>query len=411
MIEFNNKELEKEVEDTAKQIVDLVNSNLKKGECLLGGSVAKGTYLYEDIDFDLFVRFKKEEDMSHLLDTLEKTFPDKDIQVVHGTRDYYHIQYESYMLEFVPTLYFENPENCENSVDVSIFHVKWFLENKKKIPNLSNEVRKAKLFFKANYLYGAESYIKGFSGHVIDILVVYYKSFENLIENACEWSEKEIIDLNDFYKNKKEIFNTLSDAKVYSPLIVIDPILETRNAAAALSTSNFNKFIEISKKYMKNPSDKFFIIKNINFDEIDKKNTLILEFEWLNEMRDVAGSKVKKVIDVIKHKLKKKKYFIRDFFWDYNNTCWIKLKKYDHHYILRGPPLRLKENVLEFKKKHKSDKFFEKDNRIYCKIKRELSPVDVILKRKEFIKNRVKSLKIYYYKNNKLINKEKIETM
>ena len=411
MIEFNNKKLEKEVEDTANYIVNLVNSNLEKGECLLGGSVAKGTYLYNNIDFDLFVRFKKEEDIPHLLETLKKTFPDKNIKTVHGTRDYYHIKYDDYTLEFVPTLYFENPDDCENSIDVSIFHVEWFLKNKKKIPNLSNEVRKAKLFFKANYLYGAESYIKGFSGHVIDILIIFYGSFNNLINNACNWSEKEIIDVENYYSNKEDIFDTLSDAKVYSPLIVIDPILETRNASAALSKSNFNKFINLSKRYIKNPSKDFFEKKEIDIENIDKFNTIILEFEWLDEMNDVAGSKVKKVIDMIKHKLKRKKYFIEDSFWNYNNLCWIKLKEYDDDYILRGPPLRLKENVLKFKEKHKVDTFFEKDKRIYANIKRKLSPVDIILKRKNFIKNRVKSLKIHYFKNNKLINEEKIDGM
>ncbi len=399
MIEFNNKKLEKKVEKTSKEVVNLLNSKLKKAKCLLGGSVAKGTYLYDDIDFDLFIMFEEEIDTNYLKNTLKKIFPNYAIKTLHGTRDYFQIEYKGFTLEFVPTLYHENPNNCENSIDISVFHIEWFLEKKKKIENLSNEVRKTKLFFKSNYLYGAESHIGGFSGHVIDSLIVYYKSFNNLIESAKNWSEKVVIDVEKHYSNSKEIFNNLSSGKLYSPLILVDPVLKSRNAAAALSKNKFDEFIYLANEYFKSPSLNFF---KKTEPKIDKSNTLVFDVKWKDGNKDVSGSKVKKIFDVIKYDLKEKNYEIKFDFWNYENSFWILLNDYQDDYVRRGPPLNLKTNVKKFKSKHDESSFFKEDGRIFANIKRKKNPFEIVLNRSDFIRERVKELNIKYFINNNL---------
>ena len=68
-----------EVEDIIKKINKEVKARKIKARCVKGGSVAKGTFLKNDYDVDLFVRFDysyKDQDLSVLLKKiLEKTGP------------------------------------------------------------------------------------------------------------------------------------------------------------------------------------------------------------------------------------------------------------------------------------------------------------------------------------------------
>src|SRR3989344_622511 len=72
-----------------------------------------------------------------------------------------------------------------------------------------DEVRLTKAFLKANNLYGAESYKKAFSGYVVELLTIYY--------------------------------------------------------------NEFNEFISLCNKYLRNPSENFFIHKKFDLNELNKK--------------------------------------------------------------------------------------------------------------------------------------------
>jgi len=69
----------------------------------------------------------------------------------------------------------------KNITDISPLHALWIRKNSNE--KVRDEIRKFKYFLKINDLYGAESYIRGFSGYIAEILVIYYKSFNNLIKN------------------------------------------------------------------------------------------------------------------------------------------------------------------------------------------------------------------------------------
>jgi len=85
-----------------KSFVDKINQRIRdlgiNAECIPGGSIAKGTYLKEDFDIDLFVKFDvRYENISDLLDQILK--PYKPVRV-HGSRDYFQIS----KYEIVPVL-------------------------------------------------------------------------------------------------------------------------------------------------------------------------------------------------------------------------------------------------------------------------------------------------------------------
>jgi len=158
-------------------------------EVVPGGSTAKGTFLKGNFDVDIFVRFKQSlPDISSTLELLLASFAvEKNIVIerVHGSRDYFTFSYDNLFFEIVPVQYIKSPADANNVTDMSPLHVFWV--TKLLTPKLQNDVRLAKQFCKACGVYGAESFINGLSGHVLDILVISYGGFEELLQAASSW--------------------------------------------------------------------------------------------------------------------------------------------------------------------------------------------------------------------------------
>jgi len=168
---------QKNAEAKALEVVDRINSILKQkdipAKAVLGGSVGKNTHL-KDFDCDVFVMFNlsyKNKNISNILETILINFKPTRI---HGSRDYFQFMYKKMNYEIVPVLDVKTPKNVVNVTDMSPFHVKWVNKNIKK---LADDIRIVKLFCKANDIYGAESYINGFSGYILEILVIYILFF------------------------------------------------------------------------------------------------------------------------------------------------------------------------------------------------------------------------------------------
>jgi len=230
---------EKKVVAEAKQVVNNIQKELQrqqyKAKVMIGGSVAKGTFLRQDHDIDIFVMFDKKKyansDLSAMLEsTLKKLFPI--VTRIHGSRDYFQVKHiRSY--ELVPILFIKKTKDAQNITDCSPLHVQWV----KKFPQLKNEIRLFKAFCKAVGVYGAESYIQGFSGHVVDILTIYYKGFVNVLKASQKWKAPVVLD---YYKTHKgKVLQDLNVSKTQGPLILVDPIQPERNAAAAVGMEKF----------------------------------------------------------------------------------------------------------------------------------------------------------------------------
>ena len=100
---------------------------IKNTKPVLGGSAAKSTFLKNDYDIDIFIKFPQKyrhENISKILEKdLKKLFPK--IIKVHGSRDYFQIQQDLYTFEIIPILNITNPKQAQNITDVSPFHTKW----------------------------------------------------------------------------------------------------------------------------------------------------------------------------------------------------------------------------------------------------------------------------------------------
>ncbi|MEK6951091.1 MAG: nucleotidyltransferase domain-containing protein [Nanoarchaeota archaeon] len=409
-----------------------LNSKLKpaKATAILGGSGAKDTWLAGNHDVDIFVCFDYQKyadrttELSKILKPyLALAFPGKRRSTLHGSRDYFQMTYghsaalSAFTFEIIPILKIRKAREAKNITDVSPLHARWVSKNAK---TLKDEIRLAKQFLRAQGLYGAESYIAGFSGYVVEILAVYYGSFKKLLKASQQWKVKEVIDVENHYPKKDALFQ-LNKSKTQSPLIVIDPVDKSRNAAAALSLEKFLKLKEVAKKYLVQPLSAlptYFVPEQVNLSSLQKEaekkklNLVYVVVQPVAGKEDVVGMKLVKVFDFLRDKLKPFLVVKSGWKWDKNNKNHqqdkkVKRKETFYYFLLEkrelpklevrtGPPLDLKEHVAGFKKRYTET--FVQDGRVMAKVpvKEYLLPgfVHALLNEK-YVQERIKNINNY----------------
>lgn len=353
-----------------------LNKRLKNAKAVLGGSFAKDTWLKGDHDVDVFVVFDKADSIA-----LEKALRPWHPEVVHGSRDYFQVKngitYEIIPVQKVP----------ENTTDYSIAHVAWV--NKK---GFKDDIILAKKFCKSVGVYGAESYIRGFSGHVIDILTIHYKGFMNFLRASSKWKDKTVIDTNKFHKGRAlQVMNT---SKTSCPLVVVDPLQKGRNAAAALSVENYSLFIKSAKLFLKHPNISFFQDKKVNTELLKKKGHVVfVKAVPLLGKTDVELTRVAKVFEYLRKNTEE--FIIVEWFIDWHGvTLWLVYKtKSINKKTLEGPPVSLKDHVKAF---CKSRKTFVKHGRVYAEVENKYkTPFEAVkhLLKENYVSQRVSSIK------------------
>lgn len=373
------KEVDKKLNQISKIFIKDLNKKLKQkkisAEVFIGGSLAKHTLIKKNkYDIDVFVRFNTKYKDKEITKLLGKVMP-KDARKVHGSRDYYQISFGSVIMEVIPVLRINKPQDAVNITDLSYFHVNYLLKKIKKNKRLANEIKLAKAFCYAQDCYGAESYIHGFSGYGLELLISHYSNFEKFLKEIVKLKERKlVIDDSKFYKNK-DVLKELNESKLHSPIVLIDPTFKERNALASLNKTTFDKFINAIRRFLKKPSDDFFVKKDIKKELVKKyKNKLItLTVKTTKQAGDIAGTKSKKFLDFFLYKLKRE-FTIKISEFDYDekkNIAYFYLvldKKRDE--VIRGPNITNVNNFKRFKKANKSA--FVRGNFIYAKLKHNM---------------------------------------
>jgi len=385
-------------EKTAKNFISLLDG-VGIGS-FIGGSFAKETVVKKSgkQDIDIFVVFDSAEELASFESTLKGLDLPGSLKKVHGSRDYFQIDCDDVILEVVPVMKNLKPEEAENVTDVSLSHVGYIRTEIKKHPRLGNEIRLAKRFCAANRVYGAESYINGFSGYSIEVLVCHFGGFVKFLKGM---KKAHVIDPSKFFRTKQEVLRELNSAKILSPIILVDPTFKYRNATAGLSRETFEKFLEAADAFLKNPSKEFFEKQGLDVDGIKnfakEKEFLFFQVGLSTKKQegDIAGTKMKKFFDFFVSELERKDQGIVRKEFDYSG----KGQEAQGYLVIdgkqeveiRGPSLEMKEAVVRFKKAKKGKKIFEKDGNfwfvdkvsvkgIFASVKKFEREMDVVVK-------------------------------
>lgn len=346
----------KNLEKKTKEIISKLKKAGLKAE--VGGSLAKGTLIDKPHqDIDLFITLEK--DKIKKFESLIKKTRLK-FETIHGSRDYIRMNIDDITFELIPVMKFKKPEEAENVTDFSLIHVKYIKGKIAKNKKLADEIKLAKAFCYAQDCYGAESYIGGFSGYALEVLVTHYKSFMNLLKNI---SKDKLLDPEKQFKNKNEITRELNQSKLLSPIILIDPTYKYRNVCAGLTKEVFDKFVKLADEFLKNPSGEFFKKKGFDlndFTEQAKKEELSvyrLDIKTDRQEGDIAGTKMKKFMRFLIEELKRKQQLVSYQHFDYKegqeSQAFLAINEKPEIEII-GPKTDMKEAIVQFKKVRKT---------------------------------------------------------
>ena len=142
---------------------------------VIGGSVAKGTWLKSDVDIDIFVKFSNDLDDSVLqnegIDIGLNSLKDNETRLRYSDHPYVEGFYDDLRVNIVPC--FDSPVGKWRSAADRSPHHTIFIKNNYN-STLQKEVRLLKQFLKGLNLYGAEVKIQGFSGYASELLILKY---------------------------------------------------------------------------------------------------------------------------------------------------------------------------------------------------------------------------------------------
>jgi tRNA nucleotidyltransferase (CCA-adding enzyme) len=221
------------------------------------GSMAKGTDLRGDKDFDIFIRFPE----GTLREKLEadglkigKAFFEhvhSRPELSYAEHPYVKGKYKGFDVEIVPCYRLSPNQSIISAVDRTPLHTEYVLAELAKKPKMRDEIRLLKRFMKANGLYGAHAAVEGFSGYLCELLVIKYGSFLSVLDETSKWKKHEHLAIGRAGGKK------FPDA----PLVFIDPVDEERNVAAAVSVEKLAGIIYLSEAFLDDPNAKFFYTK------------------------------------------------------------------------------------------------------------------------------------------------------
>jgi len=218
-----------------------------EGDVVLAGSTARGTWLAGDRDVDVFVRFPPALDREALAE--------RGLAVGHAVLPEGHEEYAEhpyvtgelagFEVDLVPCYALEDATDIRSAVDRTPFHTAYVRDRLDE--DLAGEVRVAKQFLKAIGVYGSDLRTRGFSGYLVELLVLEYGGFRGLVEAAADWSPPMRLDPEDH-----------GTATFDDPLVVIDPTDPERNVAAVLDAENVARLTHYARDLLADPREALF---------------------------------------------------------------------------------------------------------------------------------------------------------
>lgn len=379
------------VENELKKRLEKILKDYNGLEYKFLGSYARNTWLRGNLEIDVFILFPEDTP----IEELEK----KGLEIGKSVVDEFELRYAAHPyvrgridgtdIDVVPCYSLKSAENIKSAVDRTPFHHDWL---KKRIGGKESDVRILKRFLKSSNLYGAEYSVRGFSGYLCELLILYFGSFQRLIEEGSEFTRTTVIDV---------INRTVRKEKSAKCFTVVDPVDSKRNVAANLSVDNLAKFVEKCRKFIENPSIEYFEDKKsfvISPDrlrkEILKRNTglMLVEFEKPDIVEDNLFPQLERACKkTYQHLLRKKFSPIRTSYHVTTFKCYLlfetEIKEVARVEKRMGPPFENNKDVKKFIRKETQYKPFLEDGRYY-----------IYRERKDF---RVQDAIINFIKNNK----------
>jgi tRNA nucleotidyltransferase (CCA-adding enzyme) len=239
--------LDTAVERLVSRVEDAVADLPVETEIVLAGSTARDTWLAGDRDVDLFVCFPPDLDREQLesygLQIGHEALPESHEE--YAEHPYVVGDFEGFQVDLVPCYAVDDATDIQSAVDRTPFHTRYVAE--RLTLDLASDVRVCKQLFEAIGVYGSDLRTKGFSGFLVELLVLEYGGFRPLVAAAADWQPPVRFDPEEH-----------GQAAFDDPLVVIDPTDPERNVAAVLSAANLARVQHVARELLTDPHEELF---------------------------------------------------------------------------------------------------------------------------------------------------------
>jgi tRNA nucleotidyltransferase (CCA-adding enzyme) len=232
------------VERTRAAVADLPVT----AEVVLVGSTARDTWLAGDRDIDLFVRFpttlSRPELERHGLAVGRAVLPDGHEE--YAEHPYVAGEFDGFDVDLVPCYDVASATEIRSAVDRTPFHTAYLDDHLD--PALTGDVRAAKRLLGAVGAYGSDLRTRGFSGYLVELLVLVHDGLAGLLRAAADWTPPVRYD--------PEAHGTAEG--VDGPLVVIDPTDPERNVAAVCAAEQVARLQHHARDLLADPREAAF---------------------------------------------------------------------------------------------------------------------------------------------------------
>ena len=216
---------------------------------VVAGSAARETFLADRLDIDLFLLFPadlpderlKEEGLALAREVLTEP------TLKYAEHPYLRGKFGGFSVDAVPGFAVTDPSRPRSPVDRTPFHQEYLTA--RETPHLVSEIRLAKQFLRARGIYGSEARTEGFSGYLLELLVLEHGSFRGLLRAARDWAIP--VRLEPPEREPPRLPPEVA-------LVLADPVDPNRNVATALSRQNLGVFIVSARRYLEQPDRSWF---------------------------------------------------------------------------------------------------------------------------------------------------------
>jgi tRNA nucleotidyltransferase (CCA-adding enzyme) len=220
--------------------------------CLVAGSAARGTFLADRIDIDFFLLFppslgRKELELEGL-GLAGELFESAETR--YAEHPYLRGTFEGFAVDAVPGYAITDPSQPLSAVDRTPFHQEFL--KARTTPKAVGEVRLTKQFLRSLGVYGSEARTGGFSGFLVELLVLRFGSLRALLADARHWRLPVHLPTDPTARPR---------VPADVALVLDDPVDPHRNVATALTRRNLSLFVLAAGAYVDHPSLRWFEVR------------------------------------------------------------------------------------------------------------------------------------------------------